>query len=296
VLLGVNPECYENTMAMLFRSYVPRAPLCEFVSDFWLYENYEGEHQRELILPSGTFEIVFNLQEDELRIYSPAGPRHCRRFAGAVVSGPYSGSFMSDAAEERAILGVHFRPGGAAAILGIPASKFRDLHVDLSAVWGPAASTLRERLCALKEPADRFSLLEQVFMQRLAANPNGHGAVRVALDVLMRTHGQAKTRDIARAVDLSQRRFIELFASEVGLTPKLFGRIRRFQHAADTAQGKNRTEWAQLAIECGYFDQSHLIRDFVAFAGVSPDDYRRRLEQLDRAGIHTKRHHLPLAG
>ena len=57
--------------SMLFRSYLPRAHLREFVRDFWLYENYEGEHQRELILPSGTFEMLFNLHEDELRIYSP---------------------------------------------------------------------------------------------------------------------------------------------------------------------------------------------------------------------------------
>jgi AraC-like DNA-binding protein len=133
-------------------------------------------------------------------------------------------------------------------------------------------------------------------MQRLIANPTGHGAVRVALDILMRTHGQAKTRDIASAVGLSQRHFIELFASEVGLTPKLFGRIRRFQRAVDQSQNGTRTDWAQLAIECGYFDQSHLIRDFVAFAGVSPAEYRRRQEQLDRSGVHTKRHHLPLAG
>ena len=281
---------------MLFRSYVPRAPLCEFVSDFWLYENYEGEHQRELILPSGTFEMVFNLQEDELRIYSPAEPQQCHRFAGALVSGPYSRSFMSDATEERAILGVHFRPGGAVAILGIPAGEFRDMHVDLRDIWGPSARTVHERLSALNEPSDRFSLLEQVLMQRLITNPNGHGAVRVALDVLMRTHGQAKTRDIASAVGLSQRRFIELFASEVGLTPKLFGRVRRFQYAVDQSQSQTRTDWAQLAIECGYFDQSHLIRDFVAFASVSPAEYLRRQEQLDRAGIHTKRHHLPLAG
>jgi AraC-like DNA-binding protein len=279
---------------MRFRSYVPRAPLCEFVSDLWLYENYEGEHQRELILPSGTFEMVFNLQEDELRIYSPAEPQQFHRFAGALISGPYSGSFMSDATEERAILGVHFKPGGAVSILGIPASEFRDAHVDLKTIWGPTASTLHERLCALSEPTDRFRLLEQALMQRLVTNPNGHGAVRVALDVLMRTHGQAKTRDIASAIDLSQRRFIELFAKEVGLTPKLFGRIRRFQYAVGQSQSVATTDWAQLAIECGYFDQSHLIRDFIAFTGVSPADYRRQKEQLDRAGVHTKRHHLPL--
>jgi hypothetical protein len=146
---------------MLFRSYIPGAPLCEFVSDFWLYENYEGGHHRELILPSGTFEMVFNRQEDELRIYNPAEPRECRRFAGALVSGPYSRPFMSDAAEERAILGVHFKPGGAVALLGLPAQELRDTHINLREIWGSSASTLYERLCALNVPSDRFRLLEQ---------------------------------------------------------------------------------------------------------------------------------------
>lgn len=281
---------------MLFRSYIPRAPLCEFVADFWLYENYESEHQRELILPSGTFEMVFNLQEDELPIYSPADSQQCRRFAGAVVSGPYSGSFMSDGTEERAILGVHFKPGGAAAILGFSAADFRDAHVDLRDIWGPTAHTLRERLCALKEPMQRFCLLEQVLSRQLEGYSGGHGAVHIALDVLMRTHGQSKTRDVAKAVGLSQRRLITLFAAEVGLTPKLFGRIRRFQYAVDQSRSPLQVDWAQLAIECGYFDQSHLIRDFVAFAAVGPADYRRRQDLLDRTGVHIKRHHLPLAG
>jgi AraC-like DNA-binding protein len=280
---------------MLFRSYVPRAPLCDFVTDFWFYENYEGQHQRELILPSGTFEIVFNLVEDDLRIYSPAEPQQCRHFAGAVVSGPYSGSFMSDAAEERAILGVHFKPAGAFAFLGTPAGEFRDLHVNLKEIWGPSADTLHERLSALNEPSDRFSLLEQTLLERLIPNPHGHGAVHVALDALIRTRGQAKTRDTASQVGLTQRRFIELFANEVGLTPKLFGRVRRFQHTVDRTQIEPRTDWAQLATECGYFDQAHLIRDFVAFASVSPAAYLRRQEELSRAGIHTKRHHLPVA-
>ena len=82
---------------MLFRSYKPRAPLCEFVEDFWLYQDYCGQHARERILPSGTFEMVFNLREDELRIYGPQREQ-CRRYAGAVISGPYAGSFMSDVA------------------------------------------------------------------------------------------------------------------------------------------------------------------------------------------------------
>jgi AraC-like DNA-binding protein len=282
---------------MIFRSYTPCAPLSQFVVDFWLYEGYDGKHQRELILPSGTFEMVFNLEEDELRIYDPAEPRLCKRFRGAIVSGPYSRSFMSDGAEEKSLLGVHFKPGGAAGFLGLPASDFRDEHVDLRTLWGPLADTVRARLCALQEPASKFRLLEEMLMRRLAAYAGGgHAAVRIALDVIQSSRGGERTRDIAGAVELSQRRLIEVFATEVGLTPKVFSRITRFQHAIARSQAGTEADWAQLALECGYYDQSHMIHDFVTFAGVAPEDYRRRHGGLELAGAHTKRHHLPLVG
>jgi AraC-like DNA-binding protein len=280
---------------MQFHSYIPGSPLREFVDDFWLYEDYAGEHLRERILPSGTFEVVFNLREDELRIYGPSDPAACRRFAGALLSGPYAGSFMSDTAEEAAILGVHFKPGGAFAILGIPAMEFADTHVDLKTIWGPRATELRERLCALSEPAERFRLVEQALMQRLCDPHAGHAAIRPALNLLAGTHGQVRIRDVARRVDLSQRRFIEVFATEVGLTPKLFGRIQRFQHAISHSHQAPKVDWAQIAVDCGYFDQSHLIREFIEFSGAAPTDYRLRHSRLDRDGVHMKRHHLPLA-
>lgn len=280
---------------MLFRTYVPRPPLSEFIDDFWLYEGYEGEHPHERILPSGTFEIVFNLQEDELRIYEASAPAKCRRFSGAVISGPYAGSFMSDTAEEAAILGVHFKPGGAFAVVGLLAGEFINTHVDLRAIWGPAASTLRERLCELNHPNDRFQLLERALLERLFDRPDRHGAVRVGLDVLMRTHGRARIRDIASAVDLSQRRFVEVFTVEVGLTPKLFGRVQRFQHAVALSRSATKVDWAQFAVECGYFDQSHLVHEFVEFTGLSAAEYWRQQNHLDHAGLHVKRHHLPLA-
>jgi AraC-like DNA-binding protein len=279
---------------MLFRSYIPPAPLGAFVEDLWLYEGYAGEHARERILPSGTFEMVFNLHEDELRIYGPSDRDRCRRFSGALISGPYTSPFMSDTREEEEILGVHFKPGGAAALLGFPARELADTHVDLTMIWGPAATELRERLCALREPAARFLLLESALLERLADPPAAHRAVRAGLDVLRRTHGAVRIRDIAMAPDLSQRRFSEVFAAEVGLTPKLFARVLRFQRAVALSQSAPQVDWAQLALDCGYFDQAHLSNEFAALSGVSPADYRRRLSRLERAGAHVKRHHLPL--
>jgi AraC-like DNA-binding protein len=285
----------ENVL-MRFRSYIPRAPLSELVEDFWLYEDYVGDHVRETILPSGTFELVFNLREDELRIYGPSDPAQCRSFRGAIISGPYAGSFMSDAAEEREILGVHFRPSGAFPMFGLPASDFTNRHVELRAVWGPAATTLRDRLCAAREPMERFALVEQALLARLSHSRRRHPAVRAGLDMLVGARGGATVRDIAEAVDLSRRRFIDVFATEVGMTPKVFGRVQRFQLAVASSRVPAKPDWSQLAVGCGYFDQSHLIRDFLAFCGVTPSEFQRRRNLLASAGIHTKRNHLPVVG
>ena len=156
--------------------------------------------------------------------------------------------------------------------------------------------TVREQLSALRDPMDRFRLVEETLLERLRDPISYHGAVRLGLAILMRTYGCAKIRDIAKAADLSRRRFIELFAADVGVTPKLFGRLQRFQHAVATAQSRSSVDWAQLAIECGYSDQSHLIHEFVEFSGVSPFDFWRRQNRLACAGAHVKRNHLPLAG
>jgi transcriptional regulator GlxA family with amidase domain len=149
-------------------------------------------------------------------------------------------------------------------------------------------------MCESAEPLKKFRLLESALLERLVRYRGAHCAVRAALDVVESTQGRARTMDLAAAVDLSQRRLIGLFAAEVGLTPKVFGRITRFQHALACSRTRREADWAELAVECGYYDQSHLIHDFVAFVGVAPDDYRRRHSRLDLEGVHTKRHHLPI--
>lgn len=216
---------------MQFRRYVPADPLNAFIEDFWSYQDYHGDHARERILPTGTVEMVFNLQEDELRIYGLSDPDACRRFSGAVISGPYVRAFASDIEEEAAILGVHFKPGGASAVLGLPISALNNTHVDLASLWAREAALIRERLSSITDPLERFRLLERVLLERMKEPSRHHRAVGVGLDVLNRTHGRARIADMAKALDVSQRRFSEVFAAEVGLTPKLFGRVQRFQHA-----------------------------------------------------------------
>ncbi len=121
---------------MLFRRYRPAYPLSSFIQNFWLYEGYESGQSTEIIFPSGTVELVFNLREDEFRIYRSAKPGEFERYSGAIVSGPYGRPFGTDSAEETSVMGVHFYPGGASPFLHSPARELADSHTDLENLWG----------------------------------------------------------------------------------------------------------------------------------------------------------------
>ena len=276
---------------MLYRTSVPRPPLAGLVDHLWSFEGASSQ-RKERILPSGTIELVVNLRENEVRVEDPGRPGGSRRFSGTVVSGTYSRPFVIDARQHESMLGVHFRPGGAFPFLGVPASELFDSHVDLTCLWGDSALALRERLGSVQTVLERFRIVEGVLASRLRTGPERHRAVPAALHLFARGGKGLRSRDVAREVGLCQRRFIQVFRSEVGLPPKLFSRLQRFQRARALARRAPRPDWAELALSCGYFDQAHLIHEFREFAGVTPSDSLR----LDPEDARLKAGHILLDG
>ncbi len=260
----------------IFNFYKPKPPLSKFVDNFWLYEGYEAEHKTERILPTGTLELVINLRQNELLFYDAERPENCSNFSGAIVSGAHGRGLAPDTAEEAFVIGVHFKPGGAFPFLGLPAGDLADTHVDLETLWGPSAGRLRERLCEARTPAERFQLLQEALLSRLCHGVEQHYAVSAALEMFGKNQAGPTVREAAKYLGLSQRRFIQVFKAEVGMTPKLFSRIQRFQRARTFIQQNPAPNWAALAFDLGYFDQSHFIREFLEFSGLSPTDYLTR--------------------
>ena len=277
----------------VFNFYKPKPPLSKFVDNFWLYEGYEPEHKTERILPTGTLELVINLRQNELLFYDAELPENRSSFSGAIVSGASGRGFSPDTAEATLIIGVHFKPGGAFPFLGLPAGDLADTHVDLETLWGPSAGRLRERLCEARSSAERFQLLQEALLSRLCQGVEQHYAVSAALEMFGKNQAGPRVREVAKYLGLSQRRFIQVFKTEVGMTPKLFSRIQRFQQTRTFIHHNPSINWADLAIDLGYFDQSHLIREFLEFSGLSPTDYINRHKRLIEPNIHVGRYHLP---
>ncbi|MGH9723374.1 MAG: DUF6597 domain-containing transcriptional factor [Bryobacteraceae bacterium] len=259
---------------MIARIRKPGPPLGAFIDCFWYFDGYVRDHKRERALPTGTVELVVNLREPRIRIFGNEADTTGRQFRGSVVCGAQSGYFVLDTSLPSPVIGVHFRPGGAAPFLGSRAGELTDLHVGLEDIWGVAARELRERLLEAPSPDAMFELLERTLLARLRRPLLIHPAVAYALRELTEAPALSRIGAVQDKTGYGAKRFIELFRDSVGLTPKLYCRIQRFQSVIGRLVRGRRVEWTDVALDGGFCDQSHLNREFRAFAGVTPGEYR----------------------
>jgi AraC-like DNA-binding protein len=271
---------------MVFSKRVPSPPLSQFVNLLWLYEGYTQPHAKERILPTGEMQIVINLAEDRSCIYDRDDTDHCENFGGALLSGAHSRYQVIGTAQQASVIGVHFRSGGAFPFLRRPAGELRDTSVSLDALWGRAAIELREQLLEAATHQARFEILEHALLAELARGFDQHDAVGFALHRFMAAPHLTTMASVSEQIGLSPKRFIQVFRDETGFTPKVFCRIRRFHRALDRMEGRKSVDWAEVALDCGYFDQAHFIHDFRAFSGINPSSY------LQQQTAH--RNHVPL--
>ena len=262
----------------MFLHVVPKPPLSKHVRLLWYYEGYAPAAQRERLLPTGTVDVVFDLSDRPSRIYRDDGDLTGETHRGGILCGPHSRYFVLDTSKPRTVAGIHFAPGGAARFFKHPLNEMRNQHVPLDALWGEAnASSIRDRVLEAGTGEASLRVLEAaLYVQAVRTiGETRHKAVDYALSRFHEVPRIDTLECITGKLALSPRRFIELFNEEVGLTPKLFCRVLRFQAAIKSVEMRRAVNWSVVATDCGYFDQSHFIHDFRAFSGLSPSQYAR---------------------
>jgi AraC-like DNA-binding protein len=254
----------------------PASPLDLFVESLWVCRNESAPRRFERVLPSGAPQLVVNLAEDQTRVYreAPSG-LICVTAPGSILSGITSHAQIIDTDEQAYVAGVSFRPGGTLPFVAQPADELAGTDVPLDAIWGGATTRwLRERLLSARAPADALDVLERALWD-MWRDRGWHPAVAFALDVFRARPSVARVASVTAAVGLSEKRFIERFKSEVGVTPKRYCRLLRFQQVVATAHVLRDADWADVAASCGYADQAHLIHEFREFSGMTPRAYEQ---------------------
>jgi AraC-like DNA-binding protein len=256
---------------MVYEMYRPTGVLTKYVEFFWFFDDFFPGYTLERVLPQGSFELVIDLREIPRKLFTNSDQTDWRAYRRAWLSGPHSRFIVIDVLPASSMIGVHFRPGGASAFIPFPADELADRVEELDRIWGGTALELREQLLAAKNPAAKFLLLERFLLDQL--QDDQCAAVDFAIGELIAQPATASISELASHTGLSHKHFISCFRQRVGLTPKRFCRIRRFQQALREIETRGALDWSGVAAETGYYDQTHFINDFRTFSGLNPSRY-----------------------
>ena len=235
----------------MYREFRPDQRLAPFVECGWLRSGAATPSIR--VIPDGCVDFFVTADGD------------------VTIAGPANTFYDLPANDQDVLAGLRLRPGAAAAVIGCPASEFRNMRVPLDSAFGVAGSRIAESLLGATTPSQRMSLLTDLVADYFAgADPVVDRPVARAVAVL-RTQPDRQVSALADEIGLSERQLLRRFESAVGYGPKRLGRVFRFQRLLDLIHASHgRAGWSQLAIAAGYADQSHMINECLALTGGPP--------------------------
>jgi AraC-like DNA-binding protein len=273
-----NVSFHERAMNYIER--IPSLPLRRFVRSFWYVCSPFPQFRHERILPSGCAHIVVSLNHDFLTNCTGAGEE--QRTAPALMVGQRSIYEIIASEDLVDLAGVVFEPGAVPAIVGDRADLISDQNMPLDQIWPGCTDNLRSRMLEVSSQEVRLEILEDCIASYLLTrcNPhiwNPHPAVKFALEQFERQQGRLSIIDTARRSGWSERRFSQVFREQVGFPPKVWCRLRRFQRAVRVLHAGVQVPWAELAIDCGFYDQAHFANEFRAFSGYDLTTYKSTL-------------------
>jgi AraC-like DNA-binding protein len=263
----------------------PPPALRPFVGTLWAGEPVAcGPAFRERVLPTGHMHLVFRSSAHPLRILDDPRDRGGVTFADAVVGGVRAGPYLREVLPDGASVGAELRAGACMTLFDVPADVLAGRHVPLEDLWGAETMHACDRIFSARGASARLDAFTEILAARLPCVHGLHPAVAAALA------GSGESRDVhamVAASGYSHRHFIAVFERETGLTPKRFCRVQRFRRLLADAASHPALSWTDLALAHGYSDPSHFNREFRAFAGITPGEYRRAAPRYP--------HHVPLA-
>jgi AraC-like DNA-binding protein len=241
-------------MDIHYQEFAPSSRFASHIECFWSHRS-EKPVPRFRVLPDGCSDIIFE---------QPA-----RRYGGLVAVGTMTSTHSFALPSRQFTFGVRFRPAMGSRFLRVRASEIVDASIPLANLWaGAATRRLLEQMSESDSPHECVARIEAALGEAPPLDP-----VEKAIAWLTQSHGQCPVEDLADAAGLSPRQFRRVCLERTGLSPKRLARILRFRRAVAHAGASHRRGWAEVALECGYYDQAHLINEFREFTGTPPGEY-----------------------
>lgn len=252
-----------------FRKRQPNPPLSRFVESIW-YARGTVPYRNERIAPTGSTVAVIVLGDPIVETARNGEGDSVLADMGFVV-GPHDGPVINEPTGETHAVGIVTTPVGSGAVLGVHPAALRGRVMHVFDAWPPARS-LRDRLLAIDDPEEMLDLVSARLQAELRPPERGLDRTEGAVALLEADPTRA-IADIAEHLGVSHAHLDREFTTIVGLTPRALARLLRMRRLLHDIEVHGEVGWAALAVEWGWYDQAHLIRDFKRHTGVTPTRY-----------------------
>lgn len=250
----------------------PSTFLAPFVKSYWMIESRmaAGQQHVQRIVPTGLIELSFYLSDKpETSGRSQSFPDH------SIITGQINRYFDLQISGRLALFSVYFYPHGLATFIDIPAEELHNQTIPMKYLLGGAGKELEDKLATAESFQKRVAIMENFLRKRLTQkkqNPN-ESRITQSIRMINNSKGQVNIDRLASRVCLSRKQFERVFLQQVGISPKQFLKIVRFQNALRQKATRQDCSLTELAYDCGYYDQSHMIREFTRLSGKTPGAY-----------------------
>ncbi len=257
---------------MQYRELLPSTQLSRWVRCYWILEGVSPRRTEERVFPDGCMELVVHVGEP-FASQLPDGTWELQ--ARVMLHGQLEQFALLRPPHHAYTIGIRFRPAGPAGITHVPLRELLGRSVALGALQMRSGDELLERLSGATTDAALVRTLDGFLLAHFDPTRAADPLVEHCVQAIENAHVQARIGDLAAKVGLSPRQLQRRFGEHVGLTPKTFATITRFQRVFRLVDQERRPDLTQAAIAAGYFDQAHFIRNFRMLAGVSPSRFFR---------------------
>lgn len=255
---------------MNYAEHQPSPALAKHLECIWFVSETRSPPANgiaERVLPDGCVEWIFHLGVPFRRWLNGRWELQPR----SLLVGELTRFILLQPTGPVATMGVRFRPGGAYRFLPFPLDTLTDQSISTGDIWGREGSYLEEAVLDASDDVERKRVIEKFLVARLlSATPRPQ--FEAAVSVIMQSRGQTRVAELAAGVGWSPRQLEREFRTKAGLSPKALARIIRFQSLLQLVGEAPLRQWASLALEGGYSDQPHMVREFREFAGQSPTE------------------------
>lgn len=254
---------------MIYDIQKPSSVLAPFVRYYWALEtSVTCAVDPYRVIPQGCIEVMFFYKSPYLDVSTGC------RLPHTIITGQQSSYFELQALGDIGIFSVLFKPHGAKMFFKTPLNEVLNLSISLSDFAGTDASELEERIVLAANNSERVTIIEEFLIGRLQEKEyEEFKRINSVIDVIKERKGEVTVEQMSYISCLGPRQLGRVFQRIVGMTPKQYLKIVRFQHVLNTKQNNPSMSLTQLAFECGYYDQAHFVNDFKKITGYSPRNY-----------------------